>query len=251
MDRAEEHLADLQEAVDTYVNSHPYRVSEGMEGKRNARLVRRLKFTSQPDDRITLMAADAIYNIRSGLDHLASALVPSNKRTSVMFPVFFQGVWEPNVEGENPQRVKDRERWISYTRNMAPEAVEILKVNQPDDSAGDDDNLHGLAFLNRLSNTDRHTKLPIVGSRFRNVIIKCTLDGIVHAGTADLGHKEAFDDDEEIPVPPEATDVEALATAVVTIRIGKSGGYPIPGALWYLVTETRRMIDMLRPYDRL
>ena len=92
-----------------------------MEGSKKKR-VHRFHFTRQPGDDVAIVAADFVYNIRSGLDHLAPALVPPAHRTSVMFPIFFQGVWDDPVDGENEQRLKERKRWRTTTRHMHPDA---------------------------------------------------------------------------------------------------------------------------------
>ena len=115
VDRAEKHLIELEFEIRRYTRRHPYLVRPGMEGKRE---VYRFEFTRQPDDELAVIAGDFIYDIHSALNHLAAALVPSKNRTKTGFPIFWQGVWEDPVAGENEQRAKDRGRWASYTREM-------------------------------------------------------------------------------------------------------------------------------------
>ena len=119
---------ELEFEIHRYTRRHPYRARPRMEGKRK---VYRLEYTRQPDDELAVIAGDFVYNIRSALDHLAASMVPSKNRYSVAFPIFWQGVWENSIEGENEQRVKDRARWVSCTREMPDEAVAILKDCQP------------------------------------------------------------------------------------------------------------------------
>jgi hypothetical protein len=118
--RAKKHLVELHEAIDEYAASSPYTVSHGVEGKKQ-KIIHRLVFTAQPENtEIPIIAADVIYNLRSALDHLMSCLVPNKQRSSVIFPVMFQGVWDAPAPGENAERTKLRERWASDTKSLKP-----------------------------------------------------------------------------------------------------------------------------------
>lgn len=97
--RAKKHLIDLKTAIDEFAGAHPYTVSERTEGKKK-RNVHRLTFTADPvNTDIPIIAADAIYNLRSSLDHLMSSLVPRNQRSSAMFPVYFEASGNPPGQG--------------------------------------------------------------------------------------------------------------------------------------------------------
>src|SRR4051812_19688648 len=109
--RAKKHLGDLEEEVRRFGDTHPYEVREAVVAA-DGRKVRRITFTGSPANTdIPLIAADAIYNLRSALDHLMSALVTSKHRSSAVFPVYFAGVWEEAASGENVRRAKQRRRW--------------------------------------------------------------------------------------------------------------------------------------------
>jgi hypothetical protein len=158
--RAEKHIADLEAEIARYAARKPYAVREAIEGKKK---VHRLVFTRDPANTdIPLIAADAIHNLRFALDHLMAALVPNKQRRSVMFPVYFQGVWEAAPPGENPERTKSRERWASDTANVRPGALTLLKTLQPPDDAGDQGEVNIIQVIHRLSTRDRHERLPIV-----------------------------------------------------------------------------------------
>src|SRR5665647_3685417 len=138
LSRAEKHLADLQAAIDTWAGPpHPYAVSKRVEGHRK-REVYRLEFSRSPANTdIPLIAADAIYNMRSSLEHLIVALAPAKGRDRLTFPIYWRGVWEPSVEGEDKRRRKARHVWRLIEDALPIEAVTRLKQLQPPDDAGD------------------------------------------------------------------------------------------------------------------
>lgn len=128
---AREDLLRLEEEIERYVMRNPYRVVEATEGKRQPK-VRRLQITADPaNTEIPRIAGDTIYNLRSGLDHLMSALVPKKQRGSAHFPIFFEGVWEEGSEEENEQRKKERDRWRSDTKELSEPVLTILRGLQP------------------------------------------------------------------------------------------------------------------------
>jgi hypothetical protein len=251
-DRAEKHLVDLEEAIAAYAASDPYEIAVRSEGKKKPN-VHRLHFTRQPDDEVALIAGDFIQNIRSALDHLACCLVPSDERTSVMFPIFFQGVWEPAIKGENQQRLKDRMRWQTVTCHMPDEAVALLKRFQPPDLGKEVENTHALAVLNGLANKDRHSKLLVIASALHKPSGLCrTPDGALYV-VRELGDDEGLRDNTPLVLPTGAVDVKVMGTPVVMIRTRyKDRGFRIPGSFRELLLNgTRRTIDFLRPYDRI
>lgn len=136
INRAESHLNELKTAIDRYggtdESSRPYAVAKTMEGKPKGQTFR-LKFTRSVDTTsVPYIFADALYNLRSGLDHLAYCCA-TKKADSVSFPVFWRDVWNPAIPGENDQRTKDRERWVSIADKLPDDAVTFIKSLQPPD----------------------------------------------------------------------------------------------------------------------
>ncbi|MGH9033555.1 MAG: hypothetical protein ACRDZV_15635, partial [Acidimicrobiia bacterium] len=135
---------------------------------------------------------------------------------------------------------------------MAPDVVAILKRAQPPDIAVDAENLHGLILLNRLSNTDRHSKLPVLATGLDSPSGTCrTPDGRLH-GVESLGPNEGVQDGTNLVVPKGAMDVQLTGTPVVVIRVGTpDGGYKVPEILRdNLLRGSRQLADRLRPFDR-
>lgn len=166
LSRAETHLAELSRAIESYSGTHPYEVVYRMEGQLRVPF---LKFTSNPDNTdIPVIAGDVVQNLYAGLNHLAVLLARRN-RGSIMFPIFWQGVWEPAQSGENGQLTKDRERWTTYVRDMRPQAVTILKQLQPPDDGDRAGEIHKLRLIQRLANTDRHKQLNAIATGLSNL----------------------------------------------------------------------------------
>lgn len=248
IERAEKHLIDLDAAVGRFNDLHPYTVAKAVEGKKK-KVVWRLEFTADPADTdIPLIAADAIYNLRSCLEHLMGALVPNKERTSAEFPIFFEGVWDAIVPGEDQQRIKSRLRWASVVKSLSPDAVAILKSLQPDDTGGDKSCLR---IINRLSNKDRHRKLPVVASGLRNVTISGETPG---AGPWEGRIEETFTgqmiaDNQAVlsTIPDGAVNVKIEGTPAVSVRLAE-GGIEIPRELRRAADHLREIAPRLEPF---
>jgi hypothetical protein len=221
--RARKHLADLDVEIDRFIATRPYAVSERVEGKK---MVRRLAMTSDPANTdIPVIAADAIYNLRASLDHIMSCIVVSSKRGSSMYPVYFQGVWEDPVPGENKQRAKDRARWASDTRGLVPDVLTFLKESQPPDDGGHDQgDIHVIRAINRLSNRDRHEKLPVVASGLRDISLTWTMpDGSTGSTEGQRTGNTFLKDGSKLPIPSSAVDVTIDGTPNIAVRIRQDG----------------------------
>jgi hypothetical protein len=254
--RGKKHLVDLEAEVGRFADQHPYTVRSRIEGKKK-RKTWRIEFTADPAHTdIPILAADVIYNLRSSLDHLMSELVAPKDRGSAIFPIFFQGVWEAIVPGESQQRIKERMRWASDVKTLSDEAITVLKTLQPPDEAWKETQGEHLRFLNRLSNRDRHEKLPVIahGIAEPQFAIRMpdgtTLRPDLHPDTPGAFENHAHLSD----VPEQAVDVQMRGTPVVGIRMGdpKERRYAeIPRSL-RLAAETieNRVIPSLAPFVR-
>ncbi len=257
--RAEKHLVDLKAEIGRYASTKPYTVRDRIEGKKQ-RKTYRLAFTTDPANTdIPILAADAIYNLRSGLDHLMSALVAKKDRNSAMFPIYFQGVWDVAPPGENEQRIKDRARWASDTRTVKSDAIAVLKKLQPADDARNVDEPSVLRLINRFSNRDRHEKLPVVATGLSEVLVGWKLpDGTPQAGYAVLDTARSFlKNNANLRVPDGAMDVQVKGVPVVAIGVGDdelgvTRHLELPGGLEHAARYIRNeVIPKLAPYVRI
>jgi hypothetical protein len=255
--RAKEDIVKLQAEIDRYIARKPYRVIESSEGKRKPK-VRRLEITSDPANTdIPAIAGAIAYELRSALDHLMTALIP-NKQASrkAQFPIYFQGVWEPESPGDDGQRIKDRGRWSTDTESLPEPAITILKGLQPLDGSRPRDELDVLE--NQLANADDHTKPPIAATGLSDCILKWELpDGTVEHGTGHaqrdrLGRLDMFIENhaELKNIPYRAMNVEIEGTPLIAIKIASQGRYAtIPDLLIHGAhfIENRAIMPLL-PY---
>jgi hypothetical protein len=222
--RAKEHLDDLKSAVEKYRATRPYQAFQDIESKQKAW---RLHFTASPENtRIPIIAADLVYNLRSGLDHLAAALVPISQRSHVMFPIFWEGVWEPLIPGENGERRKARERWNTCTRHMSADAVEILKSLQPRTNVlRSDREIYQLDMLNKLSNINRHRHFPVIAPGLLDVTAKIKTE-VGMTGWIEMPETvyQILNDHAKIYTPEPAVHMQLEGTPYILIRVKSPKG---------------------------
>ena len=245
LDWAEHHLRDIERLVRGYTASHPYDLFPSMEKQGR----RRLYFTAQPDPNLGFMLGDVLYNVRAALDYLMFAIKPANKRGRIRFPIFWQGVWEPPVEGDSEQRLRDRRAWLRAVEGVDPQAVALIQANQPPTSTSEGDD-QALAVLNRLRNKDSQQRLNVVGARLLKPI-RLSIDGIDEM-VSPMGDGEGLTDGAYIDdIPDDAVNVKITGTPAIVIRPGVDpGGYLIDGFRPVVLDGTRALFELLRPYDR-
>jgi hypothetical protein len=228
--RAEKHLQDLKIEIGKWADTHPYEVSTTHYRKRD---VQHLRFTSAPPPEVGAIAADFVYNIRSGLDHLMGALVPSSQRDSVYFPIYFVGVWEGPIPGEDAERTKARGRWKSDSAKVRPEAVTILKALQPPEDTSK--TINTLRAINFISNKDRHQQLPVIFSALGGLrLLWKDAQGKQYIGPTDFGvpalDRRVAKDGTELNFPKGVMDMKVAGAPIVAIEISpEAGSFQIPG----------------------
>jgi hypothetical protein len=147
IDRANQHIRDLQAAIDKFIWSKPHLFDskDDLESGERSFYVRIVP--DIPFDPISLLAGDALQNLRSTLDHLAFQIVgspaditPEIRRIS--FPI-----------GESPAHYKSllSRREIQTLRPDAVEAIDALKPYKGGDNT--------LWLLHSLNIIDKHRLL--------------------------------------------------------------------------------------------
>ncbi|HLY68074.1 MAG TPA: hypothetical protein VKU60_21220, partial [Chloroflexota bacterium] len=163
LDRAEKHLKEFEVKVGDYIKRYPY-VPERIKCNKKHHCWRYvLRVTEQPDPELAIALGDVIHNMRSALDHLATALVPTRRRYSASFPIILDNIEDAALP--TPYDLKSRAAFDTAVTGMPAKAIAIVKAFQPYRAGADrDPRFHALAILSRWENADKHRQLLVVSS---------------------------------------------------------------------------------------
>jgi hypothetical protein len=102
LDRAEEHLKNLEGEVAAYIHSDPYKAIRVTDCQQHSDCWRYLLHLSPPPTiPLVLILGDAIHNMRSALDHLAVALAG---RDDAAVPIFIPDIEHPEAAPDEKAR---------------------------------------------------------------------------------------------------------------------------------------------------
>lgn len=153
MNRAKQHVSDLETAVVAFHKANPYPViidDNPKMGTRAAKLGGPL--TPIPRE-VPVLVGDAIHNLRSALDHFMYAAVAAPSRATY-FPVF---------SGPGSRTAKELKALVhGKTKGASPDLTKALLAIEPY-SGG---NGEYLWVINDLDITDKHRLLLTIGTAF-------------------------------------------------------------------------------------
>jgi len=168
--RAEQHFAELQAEIARWSSTNPYTVTrvEQIGRRRTPWYVSLLSIDPPPTDWVApMILGDVLFNLRSALDHIASALDPKHRATFPITPHDISGPEQGLTDAQRDARRQFREK----VRGLPPEAVAVIERAQAHHAVkavGGDPNDYALVMLNRLQNVDKHARLLVVGTGLRN-----------------------------------------------------------------------------------
>lgn len=162
--RAREHAKALNDAVQWWLESQPYRIAEEIDTKTDTK-----EFVviaeRQPPVRLSLMLGDAIQNLRSALDYLVGDLARHNAGGHLM----------PKIESDlmfpittSPGAFKHAVRRQARLGCVAARPAALIQRLQPY-RHGQDPTAHPLWVLHQLSNIDKHRHLALLMSVVRGM----------------------------------------------------------------------------------
>ncbi len=155
IERAKEHVRDLEARIQAFFKSNPYRVIREDDPETGDSVFRVQTSVDVPIE-WAAMVGDVIQNLRSSLDHLVWQLVLANGGTPdrhTGFPI-----------GEDANKYKAQ--LTGKVQGMSQTALDQIDALKP--YAGGNDPLWRLHDLN---NVDKHRLLLAVGSAHRNIVI--------------------------------------------------------------------------------
>jgi hypothetical protein len=150
LDRANEHIRDLEAGLQRFARQNPYEVAETTNTAGDRVWV--LKVRQEPPPRLSVVLGDAVHNLRAALDHLACAAVWRNRgevTTSTAYPI-----------SDTAQRF---ERSLSRIAAAGEETLELIRASKPYKGGND-----ALWALHRLDIRDKHRLLLTVGGAYRS-----------------------------------------------------------------------------------
>jgi hypothetical protein len=158
VERAEEHLNELEPVLRAYVNSDPYRWPADAETEGDWMVCRVTSIVEYPDPRWGVRIGEFLHDLRSALDNLVWQLVLLNDAEPGdhnQFPIYT----EPPAPARHPllRKVPGKTRIDDMLLGVAPDQATVIKELQPYLGF----HLHGqhktaLGILTVLSNADKH-----------------------------------------------------------------------------------------------
>lgn len=195
--RAYKHVIEFDSLVVAHCNRTDLFTATARDDIENGRFIVRVEFAKLEGD-ILLSLGDFVYNLRSGLDHLAWQLCLSgggNPGRDTMFPIY------------ESSGAKNEAMFLKRVKGMPPEAVLIIRELQPY-ARGADYKKHALWQLNELGNIDKH-RLPVGRSTDTSFYVE------------PLGYtKTDFDDGIELSWPLTAKGKVKLECKTPTLTFG-------------------------------
>ncbi len=153
--RAQEHTQDLYSEFDSFINDrtdHPLQmIGTDVDKQRGKTIVKWCGRGPKMPLRFSVIFGDALYCLRSSLDHLAWQLVivaGNEPSTSTQFPIFLE-------EGDFDRDISMRPS--GKTSGMGAEMLTVLRQVQP--FSVPVPRAHTLFWIHRLNNIDKHRLL--------------------------------------------------------------------------------------------
>ncbi len=230
--RAAEHIKEIEDRVATYAASEPHEIIVESDSKAT------MKIRFPPHD-IAIPLGEALYQMRSALDHLAfglvklSNLVPSSVRwDKVAFPLKLQlpeGVWAAPVPFGHKS-------FSQFLPGIAIGPFTFIESLQPYYPFGAPNTW--LGFLAQLSNIDKHRRLNFLRPRIIHTevrkdssLLRTLDDGAEVQSSFPLDH------------PDSTVDVERRFSAQIAFNehdaLGDAGGLPIE----YILRECLNTVE--------
>ncbi len=161
IERAKEHIGNLESRVRTFRETNPYRIGVEVDPQSGKRRYKVRVVASPPID-LGLLAGEAVHQLRSSLDHLAWQLVKANNGTPdprTFFP----------IKDAAPVSTQDKKAFQAKIKGMDPGAKAIIERLQPYQSRDLD-----LWILHRLDNIDKHQVLFLVACDVKQIGVVLT-----------------------------------------------------------------------------
>lgn len=156
IDRAAEHLDEVRRMIASLATAESYEVAKDEDGKE------KIHFLIQPPAKISVLAGEVVYQLRSALDHLAFDLVKRNATGAALPPGWENKcdfpLWLSIPLGQSPPLPYNS---FSKLPGISRPAFEFIESVQPYRSGVGARTPNVMKLLCELSNIDRHRYLNV------------------------------------------------------------------------------------------
>lgn len=236
---AHDHICDLNNALDIFFDSNPYRIRHEQDSETLAYIYYFIGSNPFPLE-IVGHVGDALHNLRSALDHLAWQLVLANGKTpgtGTGFPIYDPAMKEPESF------------FARKVQGMGPEAIKAIEDLKPYKGGND-----MLWLLHELDRLDKHREIIGIGTaHVGDYALNSQRRGMAE------GWRQAFPDSAPFPfsnVIIAAKEVRILKPGDVLRKVAQSDydpkmdfqfqiSFDIPGT-----AEVKPVIDTLKEMER-
>lgn len=164
LDRADQHLSEIEGLTEDLRERREYPVVETMKPQRKSPAWDYTLDLSgvQPPETLPIVVGDYLFDVRSALDHLIVSIAPRKERYRVSFPVLKV---DPLARREGSGDYVDSEaagRWMSLCNRLPDDCIAPLMALQPHYASAlhrRPAEHHALALLSSFQNADKHREL--------------------------------------------------------------------------------------------
>lgn len=164
LQRADEHLADINALTEPLSERREYPVIETMKPERDGprwEYILDLNHV-KPSERMAILMGDYLFNVRSALDHLAVSLGDRKYRRKLSFPIHKADPLARKPACGDYLNAEAASRWLSMCNRLPDDCIAPLTVLQPYQAAalhGHNAEHHALVLLGGFQNADKHREL--------------------------------------------------------------------------------------------
>jgi hypothetical protein len=240
LDRARQHLQQLETEIGAYAARHPYAAVRGPRRQRDhvpntRRYV--VEITEQPDPMWGVMVGEFFFDLRSALDNIVVACAPAKRSRSAGFPIATEDLWAKDEAGSFVNR--DNQLRTSLDGRLAgldAALITVVKELQPYRRRPGFVQLDPLAIISRFDNLNKHRGLIVTAGAIydtattvtvRDDVIKQDAWGLREAG-AEVAY---FGLDPTIPESEVQVEISGTATETLDIAGREREYFEVPNAL--------------------
>lgn len=161
IDRAKEHVDDLESEIAAYFASGPYEVITDDDPQTGHRVLKIGEIRQPLPDRIRLLAGDAAHSLRAALDHFAYSAVP-NPTENTAFPIW-RSIRRSPVPSAQQLLANTRSKMHGASKDLT-DAVASLQTYPGG-------NAQQIWAVDYLDITDKHRLLLAVGTAYQAITI--------------------------------------------------------------------------------